>query len=39
MFKKIICATDMNIQANSTIKKAVQLAHQFNSDITLLNVH
>ena len=39
MFKKIICATDMNIKANAAIKKAVQLAHQFNSDIILLNVH
>ena len=29
----------MNIKANSAIKKAVQLAHQFNSDIILLNVH
>ena len=39
MFKKIICATDMNIKANPAIKKAVQLAHQFYSDIILLNVH
>ena len=39
MFKKIICATDMNIKANPAIKKTVQLAHQFYSDIILLNVH
>ena len=39
MFKKIICATDMNIKGSTAIVKAVQLAHQFNSDIILLNVH
>ena len=39
MFKKIICATDMNIKANPAIQKAVLLAHQFYSDIILLNVH
>jgi len=39
MFKKIICATDMNIKTNVAIKKAVQLAHQFNSDMILLNVN
>ena len=39
MFKKIICATNMNTKTNPTIKKAVELAHQFSSDIILLNVH
>ena len=29
----------MNIKENTAIKKAIQLAHQFNSDIILLNVH
>ena len=29
----------MNIKASTAIIKAVQLAHQFNSDIILLNVH
>ena len=29
----------MNIKGSTAIVKAVQLAHQFNSDIILLNVH
>ena len=29
----------MNIKASTAIIKAVQLAHQFNSDIIILNVH
>ena len=39
MFIKILCATDLNITSNEAVKKAVQLAHQFNSKIIMLNVH
>ncbi|NQU66616.1 MAG: universal stress protein [Candidatus Marinimicrobia bacterium] len=39
MFNHILIATDMSPKAISATKKAVQLAHQFNSRITLLNIH
>ena len=39
MFKKILCATDLHPASNEAIKKAVQLAHQYNSKIIMLNVH
>ena len=39
MFIKIICATDLNTTSNEAVKKAVQLAHQYNSKIIMLNVH
>ena len=39
MFKHILCPTDLKQRANLAIRRAVQLAHQFNSKITLLNVH
>jgi len=38
MFKKILCATDLHPASNEAIKKAVQLAHQYNSKIIMLNV-
>ena len=39
MFTKILCATDLNVTSNEAVKKAVQLAHQYNSKIIMLNVH
>ena len=39
MFRKILCATDLNPASNEAIKKAVQIAHQYNSKIIMLNVH
>ena len=39
MFIKILCATDLNTTSNEAVKKAVQLAHQYNSKIIMLNVH
>ena len=39
MFIKILCATDLNAASNVAVKKAVQLAHQYNSKIIMLNVH
>ena len=39
MFKKILCATDLNCASSDAVKKAVQLAHQYDSQIIMLNVH
>ena len=39
MFIKILCATDLSAPSNEAVKKAVQLAHQYNSKIIMLNVH
>ena len=39
MFKHILCPTDLKDRSDIAIKKAVQIAHQFGSKITLLNVH
>jgi len=39
MFKHILCPTDLKERAFIALKKAVQIAHQFNSKITILNVH
>ena len=39
MFIKILCATDLNAATNEAVKKSVQLAHQYNSKIIMLNVH
>ena len=39
MFKHILCPTDMKGRARLALQKAVQIAHQFGSKITLLNVH
>ena len=39
MFIKILCVTDLNATSNEAVKKAVQLAHQYNSKIIMLNVH
>jgi nucleotide-binding universal stress UspA family protein len=39
MFTHILCPTDLKERALLALKKAVQIAHQFNSKITLLNVY
>jgi nucleotide-binding universal stress UspA family protein len=39
MFTHILCPTDLKERALLALKKAVQIAHQFNSRITMLNVH
>lgn len=39
MFNHILCPTDLKERADLAIKKAVQIAHQFGSKITLLNIH
>jgi len=39
MFKIILCATDLNITSSEAVKKAVQLAHQYDSKIIMLNIH
>ena len=39
MFKKILCATDLNVASSAAVIRAVQLAHQYGSKIIMLNVH
>ena len=39
MFKKILCATDLNVASSEAVIKTVQLAHQYGSQIIMLNVH
>lgn len=39
MFRHILCPTDLKERAIIALKRAVQIAHQFNSKITMLNVH
>ena len=39
MFTHILCPTDLKERALLALKKAVQIAHQFNSKITMLNAH
>jgi len=39
MFRKILCATDLNVTSSEAVIKAVQLAHQYDSKIIMLNVH
>jgi nucleotide-binding universal stress UspA family protein len=39
MFFHILCPTDLKERAYIALKKAVQIAHQFNARITMLNVH
>jgi nucleotide-binding universal stress UspA family protein len=39
MFTHILCPTDLKERALLALKEAVQIAHQFNSKITMLNVH
>ena len=39
MFRHILCPTDIKERAFIALKKAVQIAHPFNSKVTILNVH
>jgi len=39
MFNHILCPTDLNERSDIAAIKAVQIAHQFGSKITLLNIH
>lgn len=39
MFSHILCPTDLKERALVALQKAVQIAHQFGSRITLLTVH
>ncbi len=39
MFQQILCPTDLKKRTDIAVKKAVQIAHQFGSKITLLNIH
>jgi nucleotide-binding universal stress UspA family protein len=39
MLRHILCPTDLKERAFIALKKAVQIAHQFNSKITMLNAH
>jgi nucleotide-binding universal stress UspA family protein len=39
MFKHILCPTDLKARSDIATIKAVQIAHQFGSKITLLNIH
>ena len=39
MFNKILCATDLSRENDTAISKAVQVVHQFNSSMFILNVH
>ena len=39
MFKNILCPVDMHPRSKMALKKAITIAHQFNSKITLLNIH
>jgi nucleotide-binding universal stress UspA family protein len=39
MFNHILCPTDLKERSDAAVKKAVQIAHQFGSKISLLNVH
>jgi nucleotide-binding universal stress UspA family protein len=39
MFNHILCPTDLKARSDIAAKKAVQIAHQFGSKITLLNIH
>ena len=39
MFSRILCATNLDKASNEAVKKTVQLAHQYNSKIIMLNVH
>ena len=39
MFKRILCPTDLGERSFTALEKAVQIAHQFNSKIIMLNIH
>ena len=39
MYKKILCAIDLKRKADKAFEHAVKLAHQFHSEIILLNIN
>ena len=39
MLNKVLCAADLGKDDSPAITRAVQVAHQFNSSIVILNVH
>ena len=39
MYRKILCAIDLKKKGDKAFEKAVELAHQFNSEIVLLNIN
>ena len=39
MYSKILCAVDLKSRSNKAFEHAVKLAHQFDSEIILLNVN
>ena len=39
MFKNILCPIDMHPRSIMALKKAITIAHQFDSKITLLSIH
>ena len=39
MFKTILCPIDLKPRSKMALKKAINIAHQFNSKIILLNIH
>jgi len=39
MFKNILCPIDMHPRSKMALRKAINIAHQFNSKIVLLSIH
>jgi nucleotide-binding universal stress UspA family protein len=39
MFKNILCPIDMHPRSKMALRKAISIAHQFNSKIVLLSIH
>ena len=39
MFKTILCPIDLKPRSKMALRKAINIAHQFNSKIILLNIH
>ena len=39
MFKNILCPVDMHPRSKMALRKAINIAHQFNSKIVLLSIH
>ena len=39
MFRHLLCPTDMGERAYAALEKAIQISHQFDARITMLNVH
>ena len=39
MFKKILCPVDLQPRSKMALRRAINIAHQFNSKIYILNIH